>query len=190
MSEPSRGAAEAAGSQQEVEAAVAATAAATATPAVPPEPIPTSVDQAAVVEIPDDDAPPPGWGQWEDWPTLAPESALGVLVVREDGRVVPRRPTHSAEASSLHAGLPAPNTAVAGLEQERKPTGAPPAYFNEDQAEQDLWQKFQDHGASLNNALNEALWIHAGPTWQIFKVHAFVVELEIFSCRFRARAFF
>jgi hypothetical protein len=45
---------------------VAAIVAATAAPAVPLEPIPTSVDQAAVVEISDDDAPPPGWGQWED----------------------------------------------------------------------------------------------------------------------------
>jgi hypothetical protein len=142
------------------------------------------------VEIPDDDAPPSGWGQWEDWPALAPEPALGVLVVWEEGHVVPRRPTHGVEASSSRAGLPAPNTAVAGLEQEREPASAPPAYFNEDQAEKDLWLEFRDHGASLNNAVNEALWIHAGPTWQIFKVRAFVVELEIFSCHVRACAFF
>jgi hypothetical protein len=37
--------------------------------------------------------------------------------------------------------------------------------------------------------LNEALWIHTGPTWQIFKVRAFVAEFEIVSCRFRARVF-
>jgi hypothetical protein len=49
-----------------VAAVVEAIVAATATPAVPPEPIPTAMDQAAVVEIPDDDAPPPGWGQWEN----------------------------------------------------------------------------------------------------------------------------
>jgi hypothetical protein len=78
---------------------------------------------------------------------------------------------------------------VVGLEQEREPAGAPLTYFNEAQAEQALWQKFRDYGASLNNMLNEALQIHAGPTWQIFKVRAFVVEFEIFSCRFRARAF-
>jgi hypothetical protein len=66
---------------------------------------------------------------------------------------------------------------------------SPPAYFNEAQAEQALWQEFRDHGASLNNVLNEALQIHAGPTWQIFKVHALVVEFEIFPCRFRAHAF-
>jgi hypothetical protein len=44
-----------------------------------------------------------------------------------------------------------------GLDQEREPAGAPPAYFNETQAEQALWQEFQDHRASLNNALNETL---------------------------------
>jgi hypothetical protein len=142
-----------------------------------------------VVEILDDDAPPPGWGQWENWTAPTPKPAAGVLVVLEDGRVVPWRLTHGAEASSSCAGLPAPNTVVVGLEQEREPAGAPLAYFNEAQAKQALWQEFRDHGASLNNALNEALRIHAGPTWQIFKVRAFVVEFEIFSCRFRARAF-
>jgi hypothetical protein len=188
-SEPPRGAAEAVGSQQEVAAAVAATVEVTAAPAVPPEPVPTAVDQAAVVEIPDDDATPPEWGQWENWPAPAPEPAARALVVREDGRVVPRRPTHGAEASSSRTGLPDPNTTVVGLEQERELAGAPLTYFNEAQAEQALWQKFRDYGASLNNMLNEALQIHAGPTWQIFKVRAFVVEFEIFSCRFRARAF-
>jgi hypothetical protein len=38
----------------------------TAAPAVPLEPVPTAVDQAVVVEIPDDNAPSPGWGQWEN----------------------------------------------------------------------------------------------------------------------------
>jgi hypothetical protein len=179
---------EATGSWQEVETVVAATVAATAAPAVPPEPVPTAVDQAAVVEIPDDDAPPPRWGQWENWPALAPETAAGVLVVWEDGCVVPRRPTHGVEASSSRAGLPAPNTTVVHLEQEREPTGVPPAYFNEAQAEQALWQEFRDHEASLNNVLNEVLRIHVGPTWQIFKVRALIVEFEIFPYRFRACA--
>jgi hypothetical protein len=35
---------------------------ATAASKVPPAPIPAAVNHAAVVEIPDDDAPPPGWG--------------------------------------------------------------------------------------------------------------------------------
>jgi hypothetical protein len=146
------------------------------------------VDQATVVEIPDDDAPPPGWGQWENWPAPAPEPAAGVLLVWEDDCVVPWQPTHGAETSSSHAGLPAPNTAVVRLEQEREPAGVPPAYFNKAQDEQALWQEFRDHRASLSNALNEALRIHAGPTWQIFKVRALVVEFEIFPCRFRACA--
>jgi hypothetical protein len=78
---------------------VAATAAATVALAVPPVPIPIAGDRAAVVEIPDDDAPPPGWGQWENWPAPAPEPAAGVLVMWEDDCVMPRRPTHGAEAS-------------------------------------------------------------------------------------------
>jgi hypothetical protein len=117
-----------------------------------------------VVEIPDDDAPPPGWGQWENWPAPAPEATTGVLVVREDGCMVPRRPSHGAEASSSRIGLPAPNTGVVGQEQEQEPASVPPAYFNKAQAEQALCQEFRDHGALLNNTLNEALWIHAGPT--------------------------
>jgi hypothetical protein len=61
-SEPSLGTAEATGSQQEATVAAAATAASAARP----EPVPTTVDQAGVVEIPDDDATPPGWVQWEN----------------------------------------------------------------------------------------------------------------------------
>jgi hypothetical protein len=109
--------------------------------------------------------------------------------MRLDGRAMPRRPTHDAEASSSRAGVPAPNTAAVRLEQEREPASVPPAYFNEAQAEQALWQEFRDHGSSLNNALSEALRIHACPAWQIFKVRALIVEFEIFSCCFRARAF-
>jgi hypothetical protein len=40
---------------------------------------------------------------------------------------------------------------VARLEQERESASAPPAYFNEVQAKQALWQEFRDHGSSLNN---------------------------------------
>jgi hypothetical protein len=60
-SEPQCPAAEATGSRQEVAVTVAVTAAATASSGVPPAPVPTAVDQEAVVEIPDDDAPPTGW---------------------------------------------------------------------------------------------------------------------------------
>jgi hypothetical protein len=55
-------------------------------------------------------------------------------------------------------------------EQEREHASAPPAHFSEAQAEQALWQEFRDHGASLNNALNEALRIHAGLAWWVFQV--------------------
>jgi hypothetical protein len=75
------------------------------------------------------------------------------------------------------------------LEQEREPASAPPAYFNEAQAEQALWQEFRDHRASLNNALNEALQIHAGPAWRVFKVRTLVAEFEIFPRCLCALAF-
>jgi hypothetical protein len=94
--------------------------------------------------------------------------------MREDGRMMPWQPTHDVEAASSRVGLPAPNVTVARLEQEREHASAPPAHFNETQAEQALWQEFRDHGASLNNALNEALRIHAGPAWKIFMVRVFV----------------
>jgi hypothetical protein len=34
--------------------------------------------------------------------------------------------------------------------------------------EQQLWEEVRDHDASLNRVLNEALWIHGGPTWRVF----------------------
>jgi hypothetical protein len=102
------------------------------------------------VEIPDDDdAPPPEWGQWGNWRTPVPEPAVGVLVIHEDGCVMPRHPMHGVEASSSRAALPATDDAAAHPEQE-------------------LWQEFCDHGASLNNTVNEALRIHAGPAWRVF----------------------
>jgi hypothetical protein len=41
-----------------------------------------------VVEIPDDDSPPPGWDQWASFPTLSPESQEGALVRRREGHMV------------------------------------------------------------------------------------------------------
>jgi hypothetical protein len=119
-----------------------------------------------MVEIPDDVAPLPGWGQWENWPAPAPEPATEVLVMREDGCVMPRHPVHDAEASSSRAGPPAPDGTVTSAEPER--ASAPPAHFSEAKAEQTLWQEFRDHSASLNKVLNEALQIHGGPVWRIF----------------------
>jgi hypothetical protein len=122
-----------------VVAETAVTTAATAASAVPPEIVPTAVDQAAVVEIPDDNTLPPGWDQLENSPAPAPEPAAGVLVMWEDGCVMPRQPMHGTEASSSRAGLPAPNITVAHPEQEREHASASPAHFNEAQAEQALW---------------------------------------------------
>jgi hypothetical protein len=123
------------GLQQEATTATAVTTATTAASAVPPEPVPTAVDQAAVVEIPDDDAQPPGWGQWENWPTPAPEPAAGVLMMREDNCVMLQQPTHGTEASSSRAGLPTSDVTVVRSGQEREHVSAPPAHFNEAQAE-------------------------------------------------------
>jgi hypothetical protein len=50
-------------------------------------------------------------------------------------------------------------------------------------------QELQDHDASLNNALNEALRIHAGRAWKIFKVRVLIVKIEVSPCRFCVRAF-
>jgi hypothetical protein len=125
--------------QQEATAEAAITTTATTTPTVPPALAPTSGDRTAVVEIPDDNAPPPGWGQWRNWPAPAPEPAVGVLVMREDGCVMSRHPTHGAEASSSCTSLPAPDGTTTRPEQEREHAGAPSARFSESQAEQALW---------------------------------------------------
>jgi hypothetical protein len=118
--EPPRGIAVAMGSQQEAAAVEAATAVATTVTMVPPVPAPTAGGRAAVVDIPDDDTPPPGSGQWENWPTLAPELAAR---------------THGAEASTSRAALPAPDAIVMRPEQERGHASVPPAHFDEAQAE-------------------------------------------------------
>jgi hypothetical protein len=53
----------------------AQSAAMTTTITAPSTPLaPALVDsQAAVVEIPDEDIPPPGWDQWVDLPAPAPD---------------------------------------------------------------------------------------------------------------------
>jgi hypothetical protein len=86
---------------------------------------------------------------------------------RHRGLVVTRRPAH-------------PDVAVAHPKQEQGHASAPPPHFDEAQAEQALWQEFRDHNASLNNALNEALRIHRGPAWRIFRV-CISIEFGVFS---------
>jgi hypothetical protein len=56
-----------------------ATTAADAAPSVLPAPAPAGGNQVAVVEVPDDDVLPPGWGQWESLPAPAPEPRWGCL---------------------------------------------------------------------------------------------------------------
>jgi hypothetical protein len=111
-----------------------------------------------VVEIPDDDSPPPGWDQWASFPTPSPQSQEGALVRRRDGHMVAGGRGHGAEASSSRAGRSAP--------REGRVDG-PPA-FADAQEEQELWGELRDHGVALNRALNEALRIHDGPAWRVF----------------------
>jgi hypothetical protein len=64
--EPPCGTAVATGPQQKVVAVAAARAAATAATSASPALAPTAGDRAAVVDIPDNDAPTLRWGQWEN----------------------------------------------------------------------------------------------------------------------------
>jgi hypothetical protein len=98
-------------------------------PSILPAPALVSGNQVAVVEVPDDDVPPPGWGQWESLPAPAPEPPVGVLVMREDDCMMSGRPTHGAEASSSCATPPASDGTVTRPEQERERVDAPPAHF-------------------------------------------------------------
>jgi hypothetical protein len=107
--------------------------------------------------------------------------------MREDGRVMSRHPTHSAEASSSRDALPALGGTAARPEQEEERVNAPPAHFSEAQAEQALWEEFRGHDASLNRALDEALQIHGGPMWRIFQVCDFSPGFVVFPLSFLPR---
>jgi hypothetical protein len=85
--------------------------------------------------------------------------------MHEDGCMMLRHPTHGDEASSSRVALVAPDGAAVRPEQE-------------------LWQEFRDLGASLNNVLNEALMIHAGPAWRAFQVRIFCWVSEFFPSPF------
>jgi hypothetical protein len=131
------------------------------------------------VEIPDDDAPPPGWDQWVNFPMPSPEpQEEGALVRRWDGHIVAGGRGHGAEASSSRAGCSASG--------EGRVDG-PPA-FADAQEEQELWGELRDHVAALNRALNEALRIHGGPVWRVFQVrrHCLFSSIPSFSCLFLA----
>jgi hypothetical protein len=123
-------------------------------------------------------------------PAPAPEPPTGALVVRDDGGTALGCPADGAGASSSHAALPASGGPAAHPEQERARAGTPPAHFVKAQAEQELWQELRDHSASLNRALNEALWIHSGPAWRVFHVSGFSLGFTVPSLAFfRVRAF-
>jgi hypothetical protein len=85
-------------------------------------------------------------------------------VARGDAGAVLERPADGAGPFSPRAG---PSTR---LEQGQEGADAPPAHYLDAQAEQGLWEELRDHGALLNRALNEALWIHGGPAWRTFQV--------------------
>jgi hypothetical protein len=103
-----------------------------------------------------------------------------VLVVRDDGGVAPGRPADGAEALSSRGVLPASKGTAARPEQKQERADAPPAHFASAQAGHALWQEFSDHDALLNRALNEALRIHGGPAWHIFRVSEFSPGFVVF----------
>jgi hypothetical protein len=154
---------------------------------VPSAPAPVDGSQAVVVEVPDDDTPPPGWDQWGSLPAPAPELPVGALVVRDDGCVTSGRSADGAEASSSHAVLLASDGAAARPEQGWEHAITPPPHFTDAQAEQELWQEFRDHGASLNRALNEVLRIHNNPMWHVFQVRGCSLSLVILPLSFLPR---
>jgi hypothetical protein len=131
------------------------------------------------VEIPDDDAPPPGRDQWVNFPIPSPEpQEEGALVRRWDGRMVAGGRGHGAEASSSRAGRSASGEGC---------VDDPPA-FADAQEEQELLGELRDHGAALNRALNEALRIYGGPAWRVLQVrrHCLFSSISLFSCLFLA----
>jgi hypothetical protein len=164
--------------------AMAATSAvAVAAPSTLPAPAVDGSPQAVVVEIPNDDVPPPGWDQWASPPASAPEAPTRALVARSDVGATLGRPSDGTGASSSRGGP------TARPEHGREHADAPPAHFVDAQAEQGLWQELRDHGASLSLALNEALRIHSGPMWRVFQVSWISSSFAVPPALFHVRAF-
>jgi hypothetical protein len=84
--------------------------------------------------------------------------------MREDDCVMSQRPAHDTKASTSQAAPPASDVTVSQPEQGLHHPSALPTLFDDAQAEQALWQEFRDRGASIKNALTEALRIHGGPS--------------------------
>jgi hypothetical protein len=179
MSEASRGVPAATELQQVAMATTVVVTMAVTAPSILPAPAPAGGNQVAVVEVPDDDVLPPGWGQWESLPALDPKPPVGVLVMREDGCVMSGRPAHGVEASSSRAALLASGGTAAHSELEEERVDTPSTHFNEAQDEQALWEEFRGHDASLNWALNEALRIHSVPVWCVFQIRDCSLSLAV-----------
>jgi hypothetical protein len=111
---PPHGATMATGPQQGAAATAVATMVTAAATSASPVLAPTTGDQLAAMDVPDDDAPPPGWGQWENWSAPAPESAAGVLVMREDGCVIPRHPVPRPRRHALSCPPLTPSSRAQG----------------------------------------------------------------------------
>jgi hypothetical protein len=116
--------------------------------------------RAEVVEVLDDDSPPPVWDRWPSFPTRSPEAQEGALVRRREGHMVAGDRGHGAEASSPRAGRSAQVEGVAG---------DPPA-FADARGEQELWGELRSNEATLDRVLNEALRVHGGPAWRVFQL--------------------
>jgi hypothetical protein len=93
------------------------------------EPALVSSSWAVVVEIPNDDSPPPGWDQWVNLPVPSPESLVGAPVRRWDGHMVAGGQGHGAEASSSRADRSAPGEGRVDVSPS----------FADAQEEQQLW---------------------------------------------------
>jgi hypothetical protein len=91
------------------------------------EPALAGSSPATVVEIPDDDAPPPGWDQWASLPMSAPEPQAGALIIRWDGHMVAGGSRRSAEASSSRAG---PQPRARSVLMSRPPSSTTPRRSN------------------------------------------------------------
>jgi hypothetical protein len=63
-----------------------------------------------------------------------------------------------------------------------------PAPVNGSQAA--VVEEFRDHGTSLNRTLNEALRIHSGPAWRVFRVCDCSLSLVVLPLSFLPRPCF
>jgi hypothetical protein len=138
----------------------ATTVVAVAAPPTSPAPAAAGSPRAVVVEIPEDDVPPPGWDQWASLPASAPKASVGALVARGGiGAALGAR----LMVPGPHRRTPDPRRVRSGrMRVRRRPTLSRP------RRSKGYGRSFRDHSASLNRVLNEALRIHSGPAWRVF----------------------